>query len=972
MIKTKQFKSMKNFILQAKAFCVLTTFLVVMFLGKLNAQNIIGSDLNVCYNCESNYVDFPTILSQNGITGHLNAWKNKVGEPKYFFYEQIILKEEFEEAGGQNGSKINRLRLWINPGDTSTYGDWDVWIGYARSKKGNNESIRKLNKDEPWIEFTTPNEKTKMTKVFSGNIHNLDNPPTENTWFEIPFNQEFTWNGTDHIVIAIHDKTNAIKDLESTSFKVLTYRRPDNPSSGSGVGSVFQSPGLVFRFRTNERSRLHFTDKTSGQYEIITDGSANLPTWEEPQPVGTMPARLNNLFQLQFLYCPTAISGLDEIQAGTITKFSADGESGGTWNVTGTAGNTSSTNQNGELVLTTTSTGSLTLSYSVSGCTAVTKNVTVNYTPTTIIGPDLIDCVGCESVVTDLFDQAPSQAFLDGWKTTVGEPKYIFYQQIIYKEELASADVQAGRINKLKMQLTDIGNTSLYGDWDVWIGHTDKRALGMSYVWKPTTEMTKVYSGNIHSLAVAPANNVWFEIPFTDEFIWNGTDNIVIAFHDKTDADKTNANFKILAYKSPNATTDNFNSNTRNRLHFTDHTTGQYAIFTDGSQNLPTWQQFGQTMPPRLDLLMQLQLLDEVVCPTAISGLDDVCLENGGPSVATFSSDGDLGGTWDAQGTATYTTSYDAGTGNFEIIISAVGTLIVSYEIPGCTKVTKNVTLTQKVDPTFSFGDSNTICESESFVLPTTSTNLTPITGTSCANTKSITVTVTPKVDPTFSFGDSNTICESESFVLPTTSTNPTPITGTWNPSSVDFTIYTEQTFEFTPAVGSCANTKSITVTVTPTPVAPTGEANQNFTAGETIADLVVDGTNLVWYSDSGFTDQLSDSELLVDGTTYYVINEVGNCQSEALAIKVTEVVSRTDFDLYGFKYYPNPVNDVLQLTTNTPIEKVVVSNMLGQQVNVRLSSDKTSLDMSNLPSGNYFVKVTIEGVSKMIKVIKN
>jgi len=44
---------------------------------------------------------------------------------------------------------------------------------------------------------------------------------------------------------------------------------------------------------------------------------------------------------------------------------------------------------------------------------------------------------------------------------------------------------------------------------------------------------------------------------------------------------------------------------------------------------------------------------------------------------------------------------------------------------------------------------------------------------------------------------------------------------------------------------------------------------------------------------------------------------------------------------------------------------------MLGQQINVSVSSNNKNLDMSNFPSGNYFVKVTIEGVAKMIKVIK-
>jgi len=150
----------------------------------------------------------------------------------------------------------------------------------------------------------------------------------------------------------------------------------------------------------------------------------------------------------------------------------------------------------------------------------------------------------------------------------------------------------------------------------------------------------------------------------------------------------------------------------------------------------------------------------------------------------------------------------------------------------------------------------------------------------------------------------------------------------------------------------------------------PTGEASQTFTAGQTIADLVVDGTYLVFYN-STYTETFSLTDQLIDGAIYYVVNEVSGCMSDPLIITVTEFVSRSDFDVYGFRYHPNPVNDILYFSTNTAIENVVVSNMLGQQINANVSSDKTSLDMSNLPSGNYFVKVTIEGISKTIKIIK-
>jgi len=94
-----------------------------------------------------------------------------------------------------------------------------------------------------------------------------------------------------------------------------------------------------------------------------------------------------------------------------------------------------------------------------------------------------------------------------------------------------------------------------------------------------------------------------------------------------------------------------------------------------------------------------------------------------------------------------------------------------------------------------------------------------------------------------------------------------------------------------------------------------------------------------------------------------------GNTESASATFTVT--VSRSDFDVFGFSYYPNPVNDMLHFSSNTTIENVVITNMLGQQVNVSVSSDNKNLDMSNLPTGNYLVKVTIEGVAKTIKVVK-
>ncbi|PIB32164.1 hypothetical protein BFP78_09940 [Gaetbulibacter sp. 5U11] len=72
------------------------------------------------------------------------------------------------------------------------------------------------------------------------------------------------------------------------------------------------------------------------------------------------------------------------------------------------------------------------------------------------------------------------------------------------------------------------------------------------------------------------------------------------------------------------------------------------------------------------------------------------------------------------------------------------------------------------------------------------------------------------------------------------------------------------------------------------------------------------------------------------------------------------------------FTYYPNPVNDNLTLKAQKEISNVSVYNMLGQEVYRNAPNSVDNLvNMSDLQSGAYFVKVTIDNVTETIKVIK-
>jgi hypothetical protein len=152
----------------------------------------------------------------------------------------------------------------------------------------------------------------------------------------------------------------------------------------------------------------------------------------------------------------------------------------------------------------------------------------------------------------------------------------------------------------------------------------------------------------------------------------------------------------------------------------------------------------------------------------------------------------------------------------------------------------------------------------------------------------------------------------------------------------------------------------------------PEGEDEQEYTTGETLADLDVTGENLTWYADEELTTVLPETTLLVDGTTYYVTQTVGECTSDALDVTVDEVLGTDGFDNASFRYYPNPVSDVLNLSYGADIDGVTVYNMLGQPVlSATLNAANGKIDMSRLQAGSYLVKVSAGNAVKTIKIVK-
>lgn len=167
-----------------------------------------------------------------------------------------------------------------------------------------------------------------------------------------------------------------------------------------------------------------------------------------------------------------------------------------------------------------------------------------------------------------------------------------------------------------------------------------------------------------------------------------------------------------------------------------------------------------------------------------------------------------------------------------------------------------------------------------------------------------------------------------------------------------------------------------VTVQVKDNAVLPVGAVNQSYVQGETVADLVVQGDNLTWYTSADgfiFTEIDPTQVVLQDQGVYYVTQTPnGLCESAKLKITVHRDLGLDSPLFEGLTYYPNPMRDKFIIENERMIEQVELYNMLGQKVMSKVSNQrKLSLYVGSLAAGPYFVKVTIDGKSAMIKVIK-
>jgi len=309
---------------------------------------------------------------------------------------------------------------------------------------------------------------------------------------------------------------------------------------------------------------------------------------------------------------------------------------------------------------------------------------------------------------------------------------------------------------------------------------------------------------------------------------------------------------------------------------------------------------------------------------------------------------------------------------------------------PNANQCATSQTLTITVNPitTPSFAAIAPICAGGTLAdLPTTSTN--GISGTwlptlnnsatttytftpsanQCANVQTVTIIVNPIATP--NFVAVAPICAGATLAaLPATSTN--GITGIWSPvlNNLATTTYT-----FTPSANQCATTQTLTIQVNQI-ASPSGLINQTFNQNSTIADIVISPANSIWYaslSDAlANNNPLPSSTPLTNNTTYFAVNDDGQCRSQPFAVTIDVTLGITSLNKEFLKIYPNPVTSVLQISYNNTINSVEIYSVLGQLlISKRMNSFTYTIDMSNLARALYLVKINSQNQTGEFKILK-
>ncbi len=127
----------------------------------------------------------------------------------------------------------------------------------------------------------------------------------------------------------------------------------------------------------------------------------------------------------------------------------------------------------------------------------------------------------------------------------------------------------------------------------------------------------------------------------------------------------------------------------------------------------------------------------------------------------------------------------------------------------------------------------------------------------------------------------------------------------------------------------------------------------------------------LIDYFDNQCVPQVDASVPVVAGQAYYVY--VANTDGVTdIVIDGTFFLGTNDSVIDGFSYYPNPASTTVTMNSVEVIESVSVFSILGQKViSQDINALNADINVSNLATGAYIMKVSVNGQIGTYKIIK-
>ena len=137
-----------------------------------------------------------------------------------------------------------------------------------------------------------------------------------------------------------------------------------------------------------------------------------------------------------------------------------------------------------------------------------------------------------------------------------------------------------------------------------------------------------------------------------------------------------------------------------------------------------------------------------------------------------------------------------------------------------------------------------------------------------------------------------------------------------------------------------------------------------------------VDAQFVYWisYDYTATTDSEPTWQSQDGGATWsmFVSSSGANAEGVMLVEGTCDTLGVSDMTSFDFAYYPNPVKDVLNITSQKAVQNVSVYNLAGQQMLASAKVVNGQINVSGLSSGVYVFRVTLEGGKvETFKIIK-